>query len=677
MNQFIKIVLGLLALILIRSEILAQQSTFPFGVAYYPEQWPDERLETDLKLMQDAGINCVRIGEFAWSKIEPQEGNIQFDFFDAVIEKLSEHGIRTVFATCSRTPPPWIFAKYPEILNRQKNGEINNYGQRYTVNLLHSKFIELSQQIDKTVIEHYSDNPNVIGWQIDNEIGARNIDYSDLTKQKFHDFLKQKYKSVSSLNDSWGAHFWSFIINDFSEIPLPTIDQTWGVKIHPGLMLDWNRFNSSVNTNFALWRRDLMKKEAPEKWITTNFQQSRATHTDIFELGEATDIYGTNFYPTGAHEFGLDLCRGGRGELLILEQRSGQPHWGPHTEPGMMRLWAWNSIAHGANGIFFFRWRPALFGQEEYWHGVLPHSGNPNRRYEELKQMGKEVAEVGDILLKTTPASKVAILMSYESRWASDAVRIMPELSVVRAAYRWHESLMANHVNTDALDPREDLSKYRLVIAPRLYLVDSVIQRNLENYVKKGGLLVLTFRSGVVDEFNKIHNSPAPGPLLDMSGVMVDDYGYLSASLPIKFENINLLDISATQWADEISLGTAESVANYNDGWLKGKPVITINNYGKGQVIYIGTAIQRPQLDNLTDWLLDLAKIQHDAELTQNIRVLKRENKDYELAFYLNFSNSTETIPLKSKGYDLFLKKPVNTITLAPFDIRIIKTDKN
>ena len=500
-----------------------------YGVAYYPEHWPEERWPLDAQMMQAAHVNGVRMGEFAWSKLEPQEGKYDFDWLDRSVALLGSHGIKTMMCTCSRTPPPWVFHKYPQILNVRADRQASNYGHRYTVCHNNPTFIELAQRIDRKVIEHYAGNDNVISWHIDNEIGSGNTCYCEICHRKFTEYLGEKYGTIENLNEKWGTHFWSIAFSSFEEIPLPV-----GVSTpYPSLTLEYNRFQSNVNVDFARWRSLLMKELHPQAWITTNFQSSRATHTDIFDLGSCIDINGTNFYPTHNPEFALDYCRGARGELIVLEQRSGSPHFRPGTPPGWMRLWTYRSIAHGASGINYFRWRTARWGQEEYWHGVLPHSGRPNRRYDELKQTGEELERISGIINSTRPAGQTAIVMSYKSRWALNAIAtttaLSPlfgtdELDVHEDAKAFHTALMDQNVPTDALDPREDLSKYRLVIAPRLYLVDDRITANLTRFVENGGILCLTPRSGAADEYNVIFDQPAPGPLRQIAGVDVDDY---------------------------------------------------------------------------------------------------------------------------------------------------------
>jgi beta-galactosidase len=652
-----------------------------FGVAYYPEHWPESRWPVDAKMMQEAGINGVRIGEFAWSKIEPREGDYDFAWLDKAIDILAEHGIKTMMCTSSRTPPPWVFKKYPEIRNVREDGQVSNYGHRYTVCLNNPVFVQLSRRLDQTVIEHYAGHEHVIAWHIDNEIGAGNACFCETCHREFIAYLRDKYGTVDNLNEKWGMHFWSFAFSSFEEVPLPNRVR----RPSPNLALEYARFQSQVNVDFARWRYALMKELDPETWVTTNFQTSRATHTDIFDMGsvvkgtEATDVYGTNFYPPSAPEFALDYCRGARGTLLMLEQRSGQPHWSAATKPGWMRLWAYRSIAHGACGINFFRWRPCRWGQEEYWHGVLPHSGRPNRRYRELVQMGGELQRIGNLIDSTRPAAQVAIVMSYESRWALNAVLFGNDaMPVHEGAKAYHTALMDHNVTTDAMDPREDLSAYRLVIAPRLYCLDNAVVENLRQFVADGGVLCLTPRSGVVDEYNTIFNQPAPGPLRELAGVEVDDYGSLDAPVAIAANLGNVgeaLSMEATAWADEIIPTSAKVLATYDGGWLTDYPAITLNTYGKGKVVYVGTLLRGESLKAFIAWLCALADVPLGLETPEGVRAYERRNAEIRLLFLLNFSDDAQTVVLDGQWEDTLASGHYESVTLPPSDLKILKTD--
>lgn len=639
------------------------------GVAYYPEHWPESRWAVDARMMQKAGVNAVRMGEFAWSVYELNEGKLDFSMMDRAIDLLGKHGIGTLMCTCSRTPPPWVYRKYPEIRNVEINDRPGHMGIRYRINLTSPKFIEISRRIDGAVIEHFAKRKEIIGWHIDNEIGAELGCHSELATKAFQEYLRAKYGSIDKLNEAWGANFWSFTFSCFEDVTAPGDNE----REHPGWVLEWRRFWSHNSAEFAKWRYDLMKRFDPDKWVTTNFQHTVPNHTDPYELGKATDIYGTNFYPPGAREFALDYCRGQRGQLFMLELRSGPPVFQPHVPPGHIRLWAYASLAHGACGLFFYRWRTCQYGGEMYWHGVLPHSGNENRRYRELAVIGKEVAQIGEKIERTRPKAEAAIVMAYESRWALDFLRKMtPELRTDTDAYRFHTTLMNRNVPCDGFSPRDDLSGYRLIIAPRLYLVDDKIAKNLINFVEKGGILCLTPRSGSVDEYNKAFDVPSPGPLREIAGVEADDYGTLKQ--PLKLKALSGPAVTeATLWQDELVVKTAKVLATYEDGLFKDAPAVTINKYGKGKVIYTGTVLQGQSLQALVDYLCELAGVKPIMKTPGAVRAYQRVGKDIRLLFLVNFGDKEETVAVDGAWKDAFTGEAVASAAIKGGDVKVLE----
>lgn len=382
-----------------------------FGVQYYPEHWPRERWAVDAAMMQRAGVTAVRMGEFAWSAYEPREGHLDFSWMEEAIELLGRHGIQTILCTCSRTPPPWAYTAYPGIANVWRDGSASSCDSRYGVGLNHPEFVELSQRIDEQVISHFAKNDHVIAWQVDNEIGSGNDCYCPRCRDDFHVYLKDKYGTPEALNAAWGRHFWSFTITDFKEVPLP--------KHHPQLVLEYRRFLSSVSTTFARWRTQLIHKLDPGKPVTTNFQAIRATHTDYHQLAKEVDVNGMNHYPSRTPELAIDYNRGARGTVWALEQHTRLSN--VDTPDGRMRLWAWMTVAHGADAIIHFRWRQCRSGNEQFSDGLLPHSGQENRFYRELARMGAEVNKVGTLIDETRPRASVAITISASETSASGA----------------------------------------------------------------------------------------------------------------------------------------------------------------------------------------------------------------------------------------------------------------
>ncbi|HML20896.1 MAG TPA: beta-galactosidase [Aggregatilinea sp.] len=636
-----------------------------YGVQYYPEHWPKARWAVDARMMREAGINVVRMGEFAWSVIEPQEGKLDFSLMDEAVALLDAHGIKTIMCTPSRTPPPWAFDRYPGVRNVDENGRLVNYGFRYTVGLSHSEFIQLSQRIDRAVIEHFAGNDAIIGWQVDNEIGMNNDCYCERCRRRFHHYLEEKYGTLDALHEAWGSHFWSFTFTTWDEVPLPSYS--------PQLALEYRRFLSSLNVDFTRWRSELIHALDPGKFVAANFQSFSVRHTDYKQLAKVIDLNGMNDYPARSPELILDFYRGERGTFLPLEQFTRLLEI--DTGPGWMRLWAYMAIAHGACGVNFFRWRCCRWGAEQLRDGILPHDGQPARRYDELARMGAEIARIGERIDRTRPRADVAVLMSYESRWAIDAGTLgNREWDPAEDVIAVHNVLRDQNVPTDALDPRDDLSAYRLVFAPRLYSMDRRIGENLRAFVENGGTLCLTAPSGVVDEFNVNFDTPRPGPLADAAGIRVSDLSPLHEPVPLHSAAIPGLDGGdASVLADEIHPVTATVLATYAGGWREGLPAITANRFGKGQVVYVGASLRGDSLIALITHLRGEAGAAGLCETPDGLHVYQRVGAGERLWFALNYTDEPLAFTLPGTWEDILHGDTcAGEVQVAPLDLRIL-----
>jgi beta-galactosidase len=644
-----------------------------YGVQYYPEHWPRERWAVDARMMQEAGINVVRMGEFAWSALEPHEGTLDFTWMDQAVALLDAHGIKTIMCTPSRTPPPWVFARYPGVANVGADGHTVNYGRRYTIGLSHSEFVQLSQRIDRAVIEHFSGNDAIAGWQVDNEVGGGNDCYCERCRRRFHRYLERKYTSssgeasIEALNAAWGSHFWSFHFTTWEEVPLPANN--------PQLSLEYRRFLSELNVEFTRWRSERIHELDPGKWVTTNFQSFSVRHTDYAQVAKVIDLNGMNHYPPRSPEFILDYYRGARGTMLPVEQFTRLLP--VDTGPGWMRLWAYMAIAHGACGVNFFRWRCCRWGQEQHRDGILPHDGQRARRYEELVQMGAEIDRIGERIDRTRPHSEVAIVMNYESRWALEAGMGVPAWDPAQDAIAIHDTLRDQNVPTDALDPREDLSSYRLVFAPRLFCIDHQIAGNLCAFVENGGTLCLTAPSGVVDEHNVSFDVPRPGPLADAAGIRVSDLSPLHEPLPLHSDAIPGLEgAEASVLSDEVHPVTAEVLATYGGGWREDLPAITSRRFGKGRVIYVGTSLRGEGLSALVTHLCVQVGVSGLCEAPAGLHVYQRVGPDERLWFALNFTEEERKFAPPGTWLDVLSGETcAGEIRVAPLDVRILAGD--
>ena len=657
-----------------------------FGVQYYPEHWPRERWLTDAQMMRDAGVNTVRMGEFAWSAIEPREGEYDFAWLDDAIALLYEHGISTILCTMSRTPPPRVFAAHPRIRTVPADGHHTTHGIRYNIGLAHAATQAVTEQIDRTVIEHFAGNEAIVGWQIDNEVGSGNNCYCDECRAAFHAYLERTYGSIDALNDAWGRHFWSLTYTTFAEVPLPL------EGANPQLALAYRRFQSAVNVEFARRRTAMIQELDPGKWITTNFQSFHAVHTDYFAMAGTVDVNGMNHYPFRSPELLVDYYRGSRGKVHVLEQftRLAEVDDGP----GWMRLWAWMAIAHGASGMSFFRWRRCRWGQEQHKDGILPHSGESNRRYEELRRMGTEITALGELIDATAPVARVAIVLSYEARWAVHAGLGRRDWDGSDEAVALHTEFTRRNITVDAMDPREDLSRYSLVIAPRCFLVDDTTAENLRSYVEAGGTLLLTAGSGVVDQHNVSFDSPRPGPLATLAGVTVSDLLPMKSATRIepavgtqgnaRFEapgggaqRMRAVprvprELTGERLADEVLLDGAKELARFADGWRTGTPALTLNETGKGRTLYLASSLSGESWESLVGFLLDLSGISPGVTTPNGVRVYERRSESTVIRFVLNHTEVEQVIALGPGWIDALSGQPVDTVTVRPVDLRIV-----
>ncbi len=648
---------------------------FYYGVDYYPEHWPEERWEVDANLMELAGINVARLAEFAWVKLEPKEGYYDFSWLDKAIDILSKHGIKTVLGTPTASPPMWLVKKYPQILPRDKDGNMMGPGGRRHYCYNSPEYRELSERIVTAMAEHYKDNPNVIGWQIDNELGCHesNRCYCDNCLLKFRDWLKKKYGTIENLNNSWGTIFWSQTYTDWDEVIIPR--RTVGAH-NPSLLLDFLRFVSDSTIEYQNLQVEILRRICPDKFITHNFM-GLFGGLDYYKLAETLDFVSWDNYPKFRGKpnpariaLSHDVMRGVNRNrpFWVMEEQSGAAGWeifGSHPLPGEIRLWAYQSIAHGADGVVYFRWRTCRFGTEEYWHGILDHDGIPRRRYEEVKKMGEELktlTEIKDSIYK----AETAIIYSYDIRWAFEIQPNNPDFSYMDQLQKYYTGLFNQHVLVDIVHPLADLSKYKLVIAPSLYLMTQEIKENLERYVKSGGTLVVTLRSGVKDWNNVVTDKTLPGELAELLGIEIEEYLSMFPDETYHIKGVGPERFNFKAICESLKSKSAEVLAFYEDGPFAGKPAVTINKFGGGEAIYVGADVDLNYIESLLFWLITRSRVNVIAMGSRDVEVTVRENSNGTFIFLLNHSDKSETIRLLIPGM-------IEEITLEPKDVKIIK----
>ncbi len=664
---------------------------FYFGVDYYPEHWPQERWPEDARLMAEAGFNVVRLAEFAWSWMEPQEGEYDFDWLDRAISVLAFHDIRVILGTPTASPPPWLMTKHPEIFLVRQDGQRLTFGNRREYCPNSPVYHDYSRRIVTQMAEHYTDHPSVIGWQIDNELGNRC--YCPICARSFQDWLRNLYGSLDELNEKWGTIFWSHVYSNWDQIPVPL---TTGNSPNPGLALDFYRFASDSYVAYQQMQVDILREKCPAHFITHNFMGFGYDRIDYFDLARSLDFVSWDNYQRtqwGMHAkvdpsqgaLAADTMRGLKGQSFwVMEQQAGQGGWeivSVAPRPGELRLWAYQTIAHGADAIIFFRWRTARFGTEEYWHGLLDHDGHPSRRYEEIKRMGAEIQRAGEHIHGSTIRPVVAMMLSYDSRFAFQIQANNPQFSYPAHFHQFYRAFYHHNVPIDIVAPTDDISAYRLVIVPALHVVSTAIAENLNRFVTVGGVLVVTQRSGVKDEANAVVNQRLPGLLADLCGVEVEEYDSLGTGMHNELEfvlpGLPSGPVPVSTWCDVLRPTDATAVACYTKDYYAGKPAITMNQFGQGQAVYVGAYGDASLYEALARWLLSLADVQPLLSVPEGIEATERWKGERRLLFLLNHAGQAREITLNRRYTNLIGgSEPLEgTVTVPPRGVLVLQED--
>lgn len=655
-----------------------------FGADYYPEHWPRERWERDAQLMEELGLNVVRMGEFSWQKMEPREGEFHFEWLEDAIALLARHGVKTVLGTPTAAPPAWIVRRDPDILPMDSHGIRREFGGRHHDCQSNEKYRKHIERLVTAMAERFSGNPNVIGWQIDNELGNSHDDLCMCPSctARFQSWLKEKYGSIGELNRAWGACFWSQGYGGFEEIGAPKLT---AAGRNPSQLLDWKRFCSDLIVEFQNFQIGILRRLCPNQFITHNCM-GFADKVNYFDLSKTLDFVSHDQYPqfldgiknpaerAAEAAAPLDFMRSVKKKnIWIMEQQSGPSGWecfGGAIPPGKLSLWMVQSAAHGADTIVFFRWRTSPAGTEQYWHGILPHSGIPGRAYRELQETIGRLRPVMERVRGQSAGAEAAIVYSYDQEYAFRIQPQSPELDYNRQVMAYYRALFRRNVPVEFVSDREDFSGYKLLIAPLQYLMDPDLEKKYRAYVENGGVLVLTMRTGVKDRTNLcMTDRPLPGGLGDLLGITIPEYDCLSDK-----EAVVIMDgreYSSQKWCDIIELTGAGSAAEYASSFYAGTPAVTWRQAGNGQAWYVGTEPSGALMDALLGKWLDAAKIQGIAQTPDGLEVTRRRGESGDTYFVLNHSDSAVRFDVPA-GWEPAAEQSQD-LSIEPYGYRIYR----
>jgi beta-galactosidase len=652
------------------------------GTAWYPEQWPESRWEADLTLMEQAGIRFVRITEFSWSSMEPTEGNYNFDWIDHAIAAAAKHHIAVVLGTPGATPPAWLTQKYPEVLRIMEDGRRDQHGNREQFNWASPKYLELTRAIVERMAKRYGHNPNVIGWQIDNEYA--NLSYGDDVKAQFQAWLKDQYKTLDNLNARWTTAYWSETYTDWSQIP---IEEKYG---NPGLLLNWKRFVSDTWRRYQKNQLDVIRPNSDSRqFITTNMMgwfdgYDHYTVSQDLDLASWDDYVGRGHLDPYRNGAAHDLTRGFlRKNFWVMETQPGFVNWNAVNtalDKGEIRAMAWHDVGHGADAVSYWQWRSALNGQEELHGTIVGPDGTPVPIYSEVAQIGKEFAKAGPALAGTSPHSQVAILHSYESRWAINWQRHNHNFDPVDQILSYYKPLRNLSQSVDIVQPTAPLDGYKLVVAPGLAVLTDEAAKNLIAYVKNGGHLVLGQRAGMKDGDNSLQPHRGPGPLTDILGGRVDQFYAIddadpNATVPVEGKWGNT---TSKIWAELLSTSApdTEVLMRYgkSDTWLSGQPAAITRKVGKGRITYIGAWMDDAALLNAARWMTETSSVTASfGPVPEGVDVYPREGAGKKVFILVNFAKTAQTITLPSTMHSVLDDKDLTTVSLDRYGVAILQ----
>jgi beta-galactosidase len=642
-----------------------------FGGDYNPEQWPEETWREDVRLMKDAGVNSVTLGVFSWARLEPRPGQREFGWLDRVMDLVHDNGIGVVLATPTSSPPPWLGRLHPETLPRDEDGRTEWWGGRQHFSHSSAVYRRYAAAITEDLAARYGSHPALTMWHINNEYCT--YDWGDEAAARFRGWLKGRYGSLDALNSAWGTAFWSQGYGDWAEVLPPR--HAHYLK-NPGQVLDFKRFTSDMLLECYVAERDIVRRHSPAHIpVTTNFMPLWAGQ-DAWRWAEEEDVVSVDLYPDPRDPLGpqhgalvQDMTRSqARGPWMLMEQAAGPVNWRGvnHPKPrGLNRLWSLQAVARGADAVCYFQWRQSRQGAEKFHSGMVGHAGERGRTYQEVKQLGAELARIGPEVTGSHSPSDIAILHDWHSWWAgAHEGRLSSRVDHTEVLTAWHRALWEAHLATDFAHPEHDLSGYELVLVPQLYALTDTAIDNLVAYVRGGGTLVSGFLTGVADEDDRVREGGVDARLRALFGIRT-----LHEWWPLDADECAETDaFTGTLWSEEIEKDDEASVeATYKGGELDGLPALL----RKGRARYLSTLPEPPALRALLAAVAAEAGVRPVLDgLPDQVEAVRRG----DLLFLLNHGREPVTVQVPGSHRDLLTGAQIGgACTLGRYDVVVLR----
>jgi beta-galactosidase len=669
-----------------------------YGVAYYPEYMPYDRFDTDVDLMKKAGISVVRMGESTWSLWEPEDGRFEYAWMDRVVDAMGKAGIKVIMGTPTYSIPPWLYKAHPEILARPLGGAPVFYGMRQNMDTDNATFRFYAGRIVRNLVDHYRNNPAVIGWQIDNETSSYGASNPDVFAG-FVDHLKSKFSTPENLNKAWFLNYWGQDIRSWDELPTRDSVQSTGYK------LEWSRWEQMRVTNYLSWQADLVRQyRRPDQFVTQDFAGAMHREVNEFEVAKSLDIAAVNNYHGTQENMGGesqsltgDYIRSLKhSNYLVTETNAQSTDWDSAWQyppyDGQLRQDVYTHLSNGADMVEYWHWHSIHSGQETYWKGVLGHDLEPNRAYAEVSRTAHELNRIGPHLVGLKITNQVAILYSVDSANALDFMPFShgagpqwssspPAADYGTLVSQMHRVLYNLNIGTDFVLPEDaDFSKYKVLIVPALYIADDALLKKISDYVAHGGHVLMTFKSGFANEDSAVRWVRAPGPLREAAGFSYQEFSNLDNPISLKGNPFHTgEDNKVMYWAEFLMPEHAQALAYYDHPFFGRWPAITRHQFGSGTLTYEGTWLSDKLQTAVVSQILGLAGLlSSDQALPSSVRVRRGVNRmGKTIHYYFNYSDVAVSVPYSyAAGTELTSGKsaaPGTSLSIAPWDLAIIE----
>lgn len=652
-----------------------------YGVSYYPEHKNKKDLEHDMKCIIESGINTVRMGEFAWCRFEPKEGEFHFEWLDPVVEAFGKQGISTIICTPTACPPAWMIEKHPDILYVDNRGIPRPFGGRRHYCYNNPAYREYSARIAREIGKHYGRNPYVAGFQIDNEPAQEGTGrcHCPVCQEKFRDYLKEKYHTIEEFNERSGGIFWSQDYTGFHQINIPvnTIEVGARQQIdafyeNPTVRLEFERFASDSQIEYQDIQSRILK-EYTDGFVTTNATGLATNSIDYYKSTKELTTYTFDYYPglrnASVDSFPYAFARGIKGgkHFGVMEFMSGGGHrfsgsGRQQPNPGALKQAVIQSFAHGADLMLHFQYRTFPFGAEQLNYAIVDMDGVPRRRYYEMKETAALLKKLS-VYEEAEFENDTAILLDYDCHWA---LRIKPVndpvYNYLNYAGELFHCLEKEGIGCDVLSYDADLSRYKVVILPGAFILKKEYREKLKTYVKQGGRLIATFLTSVKNEDNVGYTQSLPAGLTDLFGVTVEEVepifedNHAELRLMLGEQEVTTSDEG---WCDLLG-GSAEMIGTYTDTYKAGSGIVSRNTYGDGYAYYIGTGISEDAMRGLLGQICTEASVKKAPfEIPEQVEVVRRSWKGKNCYYFINFAQKRVEIPLTEVYRNLITEEEV------------------